>query len=56
MQKQRQNIPVMIMTGYHPDDFVASQLRDLKVDVVDMLRKPVRITALLNVINRLNRL
>lgn len=53
MQKQEQDVPVVVMTGYYPDDFVVDRLRDLNVDVVGLLRKPVRITTLLNVVNRL---
>ena len=53
MQKQRKQVPVIVMTGYYPDDVIAGRFRDLEVEVMEILRKPVRITTLLNVVNRL---
>ncbi len=53
MQKLRQDVPVIVMTGYYPDDVVTSRLEGLGVDVIEILRKPVRIMTLWNVINRL---
>ena len=53
MQKQGQNVPVIVMTGYYPDDFVAGRLQEMAVKVIDTLRKPIRMAILLDAVNRL---
>ena len=51
MQKQRPDVPVIVMTGYYPDDAVADQFRELGLEVPYTLRKPVTITTMWNAIS-----
>ena len=50
LQAEEQHVPVIVMTGHFPDDVVAERLRGL--EVVEVLRKPVMISTLINVVNR----
>ena len=41
-------VPVIVMTGYYPDDVIAERLEGLSVNKV--MRKPVMITALMSAV------
>jgi hypothetical protein len=41
---------VIVMTGHFPDDVVQKGIQDL--GVLEVMRKPVMISALLNAVNR----
>jgi len=50
MKEAGKSIPVIVMTGHFPEEVVADRLEGLSV--VEVLRKPVMITTLLNSVNR----
>jgi len=50
LQAEEQQVPVIVMTGHFPDYVVTERLRGL--EVVEVLRKPVMISTLINVVNR----
>lgn len=50
MKRRGEKIPIIVMTGHFPDDVVAERIQGMKV--LEVLRKPVMITTLLNAVNR----
>ncbi len=50
MKEAGKSIPVIVMTGHFPEEVVADRLEGLSI--VEVLRKPVMITTLLNSVNR----
>lgn len=50
MKAESKNVPVIVMTGHFPEEVVADRLEGLKV--MDVLRKPVMITTLLDAVNK----
>ena len=52
MQKQGSDLPVIVISGYYPDDVMAEQFQDLGVEVAEVLKKPVKITDISDAITR----
>ena len=50
MKEAGKSIPVIVMTGHFPEEVVADRLEGLSI--VEVLRKPVMITTLLNSVKR----
>ena len=51
MREGGNRTPVIILTGHYPDEVIAEKIQGL--DVGEVLRKSVMITALMNAVNRL---
>lgn len=56
MKEAEKDVPVIVMTGHFPEEVVADRLKGLEglqsPRIVEVLRKPVMITTLLNSVKR----
>ena len=52
MKRQGSNLPVIVISGFYPEDVMAEQFQDLGLEIKEVLKKPVKITDISDAIHR----